>query len=472
MAQARRPGNGYPEPMRLLRLLLALLAAAPASAGNVRVAPVVVPRVGGTPLPLPAGTGASLTGTSLASPNYPVLRASLEPSLAIAALNAPTPAFFVGAAPAAAADAPVASQALLPAGLAPAAPADAPELPVDPRSPKTSARELLRNFGKPTADQAAARLAQAFDGAGRATASDGSVFEVQAAPDARGAVRFVRVAPAPAAAPRAVPGTEGLAGKALLDALGRISRSGQRQHEYEEASNYLFSKADNVEIGGVRGVVDAYSGVFVPGTSTEGSAYPEPGDRNHDGHVDEGMNVEHVWPQSLFDKKLPMRSDLHHLMATFIHPNGVRAALPFGVVDSALKGRSPYPYKNDAGTKSDGVVFEPADFSKGRVARNMLYFYSRYRDSSIFSGQGGVAWWNKQVDILLDWNRRFPPDAGEKARNDRVAAFQGNRNPFVDDHTLADRVGRETWRPAPPPRAKRAESKGFRRSRPSPHRRR
>ncbi len=442
--------------MRLLRLLLAALAAvAPASAANVR-APVITPRVAfATPLPV-APRSLSLTSAGLTSPHYPQLTATLEPSLAISALgaahDAPIPTTLAAPAAATPAAAPLAADAaslLADPGEALIAPNDGP---LKGSRYKVSARQILQSLGKPSFDQAASRLAAAFDGNGRATASDGSVFEVQADPAYPGAVRFIRVQLAPSAAPQAVPGTEGLAGRELLDALARVTREGQRQNDYESASNHLFSKVDNVVIGGVRGVVDAYSGVFVPGTSTEGSEYPEPGDRNRDGHVDRGMNVEHIWPQSYFDKRLPMRSDLHHLMATFIHPNGVRAALPFGVVNMKLKGNPPYPYSNSAGSKSDGVVFEPADFSKGRVARSMLYFYSRYRGASIFSGPGGADWWNRQVDVLLDWNRRFPPDAGEKARNDRAAAFQGNRNPFVDDHTLADRVGRDVWRAAPPSR--------------------
>lgn len=454
-AQARPHAIGYPEMMRFLRLLLALLAAAPVSAANVRV-PVVVPRVGqATPVPVLPAT--SLAGSVLTGASYPSLTASVAPSAAIAALNAPVPAAFVGAAPA---EAPK-SAAALPPGLAPSAPADAP----DPLAPKLSARRLLQSIGKPTFDQAASRLAAAFDGSGRARASDGSVFEVQPDPAAPGAVRFLRVARAPPAEKRAVPGTEGLTGRALLEALGRVSRQNQRQNDYESTSDFLFSTADNVVIGGVRGVVDAYSGVFVPGVSKEGRDYPEPGDRNHDGHVDEGMNVEHVWPQGHFDKKLPMRADLHHLMATFIHPNGVRANLPFGVPAGRLI------YKNDAGTKSDGAVFEPADFSKGRVARDMLYFYARYRDSRIFQDPMGPRWWDRQIAVLLDWNRRFPPDAGEMTRNDEAQGWQGNRNPFVDDHTLADRVGLETWRPAPPPRPKKRDSKGFKRSRPTSRRR-
>jgi hypothetical protein len=239
--------------------------------------------------------------------------------------------------------------------------------------------------------------------------------------------------------PTAAAGT----GAQLLAALHESSGRGFRQHEYGEASDYLFSTADNVEREGRRGVVAAYSGVFVAGTSTEGSDYRESGDQNGDGFVDsKGMNVEHVWPQSFFSKRLPMKSDLHHLMATFIHPNGVRGSMPFGTVQGAGE------YRNDAGAKAGQGVFEPPDAAKGRVARALFYFYTRYHDRNISNSGFSPAFWNQKLDLLLDWNRRFPPDSAEERRNDLVESFQGNRNPFIDEPGLADRVGAEAFRRA------------------------
>ena len=45
---------------------------------------------------------------------------------------------------------------------------------------------------------------------------------------------------------------------------------------------------------------------------------------------------------------------------------------------------------------------------------------------------------------LLRWNQVFPVTAPERTRNDVIAKLQGNRNPFVDQPALADRIwGRE-----------------------------
>ncbi|MFA6318414.1 MAG: endonuclease [Elusimicrobiota bacterium] len=240
----------------------------------------------------------------------------------------------------------------------------------------------------------------------------------------------------PGFAPAPLPPLAAESGAGLLASLHELSGRGFRQHEYGEASNQLFSVVDSVERNGRRGVVDAYSGVFVPGTSTEGADYRESGDQNADGFVDsKGMNVEHTWPQAFFSKRLPMKSDLHHLLATFIHPNGVRGSMPFGEV------RGSGEYRNNGGAKAGGGVFEPPDAAKGRVARAVLYFYTRYYDRNITNGVDSQAFWNSKLEMLLRWNRSFPPDELEKKRNSAVERFQGNRNPFIDDPSLADRVG-------------------------------
>lgn len=224
-------------------------------------------------------------------------------------------------------------------------------------------------------------------------------------------------------------------GAALLAELHDISGRNYRVHEYSEASKYLFATADNVTVNGVRGVIDAYSDIFVAGSGDHGDDYPEHGDQNGDGTVDRGMNVEHVWPQSFFSKKLPMRSDLHHLMATFKNPNSIRSNLPFGEVTGRPE------YSNKAGAKMGGGIFEPPSSTKGRVARAMLYFYMRYYDKDIRAGDFGLGFFAKRLDMFLRWNRQHPPDANEIRRNGLVESFQGNRNPFVDDPTLADRIG-------------------------------
>ncbi len=411
--------------------LAALLLALPLSAQNVRVTGSFVPT---TAAPVVGGLGSPIAISPLAmSPlSAPSLAAALaapalSPALALQPAIAPVPVGALAVALPAAAQ-PAAAKASGPNG--------APESAKTPVRAATPVDGWASRFNfQPSG--------QVFDGSRAIKDEAGATF--QAVPKGRGAVRVHLVERAPVAAPKAVPGTEGLTGKALLDALNSISGRGHRERSYSEASDYMFAKADHVVLNGVSGVVDAYSGIFVPGTSKEGADYPERGDSNGDGVSDTGMNVEHTWPQSLFNKALPMRSDLHHLMATFMHPNSVRGHMPFGIVT----GRA--DYENKAGAKRGNGVFEPPDAVKGRVARGMLYFYSRYKDSRMF-GRTSVVFWNQQIELFLDWNRRFPPDAFEARRNDLVEQWQGNRNPFIDDYKLADRVGAGAFRAGGPSR--------------------
>jgi hypothetical protein len=421
-----------------LRAFVALLLAAAPAAAQVRaVAPALVPAIEAAPaaavsaagtLSVPSVTAAPLAAAGLFAAPVPTLPAAVF-SAPFAAAPAPAPA-LAASAPAAAPGAAVlrtAADGFKPfRGLAGAAgPAERPSI----------------SFG-----------GKMFDGSSELSTRSGSVFVPSRTshPRVPSGVAFVRVKPAPAAPLKAVPDTQGLQGAALLDRVSQIAAKNQRQNGYKEASHYLFSTADNHALDGVHGVADAYSGIFVPGTSAEGKDYTEVGDKDGDGYSrNQGMNVEHVFPQSLFHQDLPMRSDLHHLMATFEHPNGMRGSLPFGVVAGQPD------YRNNAGAKRDASHFEPPDFTKGRVARAMLYFYARYHGSSFFAGRA-ASFWNGQIDTLMDWNRRFPPSVEERTRNDQVEAFQGNRNPFVDDYTLADRIGADALRFGPAGRTRMA----------------
>jgi len=428
--------------IRLRRVLAALLLSAPAGAQVLRL-PAVEPT-----LAAPAIVAPALCGAALVSP------AALAPAL--------TPAFSAAAplsAPAAALSAPAALEAAAAPAAAPAAAAAASlAAPALPASAPTAAAADSRR-GKPPAAAAPAAAPKdsgrsLFDGSFEVRTRSGAVFVPSFSQSSRnfpGGFAFVLARPSPAARVKSIPRTQGLEGAALLARVGRVAAQGQRYNLYRAASQYLFSTADNHSLGNVHGVTDAYGGVFIAGTSSDWRDYSESEDAAHENWPRaQTMNVEHVFPQSMFSGHIPMRSDLHHLMATLEHPNNVRGNLPFGVV----KGTP--DYRNDAGAKRGDGFFEPPNFTKGRVARAMLYFYARYRNEDFFK-DAASKFWNAQIETLLDWNRRFPPTVEERRRNELVQQFQGNRNPFVDDPALADKIGLEAWR-APPPRARGAAS--------------
>ncbi|PCJ19116.1 MAG: hypothetical protein COB02_08685 [Candidatus Cloacimonadota bacterium] len=225
---------------------------------------------------------------------------------------------------------------------------------------------------------------------------------------------------------------KGIKGLELLKKLHDITGEGYKQYDYRSSKKYMYDVVDNRD----HKVFTLYSGQWAKGAN---GRYSESGDANGDGTRRDSVNCEHTWPQSGFRKALPMRSDLHHLYATFMRPNSMRGHMPFGYVGNANR------YKNNFGSKASKVMFEPADDAKGNVARAQFYFYSRYYNKSIFQNNDRDEYWRNQIGTLLKWNREDPPDEWEKSRNERIEKWQGNRNPFIDFYQFADLVGSEAF---------------------------
>lgn len=181
------------------------------------------------------------------------------------------------------------------------------------------------------------------------------------------------------------------------------------------------------------------------------------------GGVTGTWNREHVWPQSLSNGMWGESNggaDMHHIRPTESTINSTRGNALFGVV--ATHNSSTLKYSRDI-EKNDlapggwlsGGVFEPLDFVKGDVARIIMYVYTHYNTyvnvggttngsggsfgtlpiTNVISGSTSSAW-----ELLLDWNGFDPVDAKEIRRNNQVATYQGNRNPFIDNEDFADAI--------------------------------
>ncbi len=235
----------------------------------------------------------------------------------------------------------------------------------------------------------------------------------------------------------------GLSGEALFSQLHQANQpSRTHQFSYGGARNFMYGTADQVNCQGRMGIYTFYSRVCAYGNGGDGNSYQGHGDQNRDGVVDKIINAEHLWPQSFFGKATPMVADLHHLQSTFSTPNGRRSNYPFCETRNAR-------YSTSSGSKlaSDRDCFEPTDDVKGNVARAMLYFVTVYHDRSICqAGCNYNEFWKDNVDMFLRWNRQDPPDEVEKYRNEMIFRYQGNRNPYVDDYTLADRIGADVFK--------------------------
>ncbi len=231
--------------------------------------------------------------------------------------------------------------------------------------------------------------------------------------------------------------TDELYGEKLFQYLHKItlpSKIATSQSGYIAAKSYMYSTADNTICNKKPGLITFYSLVCVNGTSENGYDYKEHGDANGDGTWKDAVNTEHLWPQSYFDEKYPMRADLHHLRPTFTKPNSMRSNYSFAEVPD-------WDYSTSAGSKRGYNKFEPCDATKGDVARAMLYFMVRYYDKNIRDKINYSDFWINRVTMFLEWNNQDPPDSNEIRRNNLIEKYQGNRNPFTDDPSLADKIG-------------------------------
>lgn len=235
-------------------------------------------------------------------------------------------------------------------------------------------------------------------------------------------------------------GTAGLKGATLKSKLSQIISAGMQDKGYNALlTAYKKTDTDNFyEKDGT--VLDMYS---------ENPTGPDPYNYNHGqkncGNIgkQEGgcYNREHVIPQSFFDKRPPMVSDIHHIRPTDGKVNGYRGTYPFGVVQNAsiitLNG-SKIGSSGSAGYA--GTVFEPIDEFKGDIARMIFYFATRYESqlSGFSSGDilGGSAFpglQNWELEVLKTWAALDPVSPAEVVRNNESYAFQNNRNPFIDN---------------------------------------
>lgn len=122
-----------------------------------------------------------------------------------------------------------------------------------------------------------------------------------------------------------------------------------------------------------------------------------------------------------------MLSDLHNLFPASADIEEKRRNAVFGEMQNS--GRTP----NDLGceTRATYHLIETRDQAKGDIARAMLYMHVEYM----------LPLQPDELTMLRKWNQMDPPDAEEKARNERIAGLQGNRNRFIDNPDLAKDLG-------------------------------
>jgi deoxyribonuclease-1 len=149
-----------------------------------------------------------------------------------------------------------------------------------------------------------------------------------------------------------------------------------------------------------------------------------------------GINIEHVFPASWIAYDLRcgkryqcrersaefnrMEADLHNLYPARRDINDARNNYRFANISGEARVFGKCDFEYDKRQR----LAEPAPASRGKIARAMLYMADEY----------DLYLKPKQRQLLVDWDREYPPNQKEFQRNDRIEQIQGNRNRFIDAH--------------------------------------
>ena len=196
-------------------------------------------------------------------------------------------------------------------------------------------------------------------------------------------------------------------------------------------------------------------------------------------------NREHAWPNSLgfANSSLAAYTDTHMLWLSDTAQNASRGNKPYANCASGCSelttelnngvggGSGVYPGNSNWVQAPDGNQgsFEVWNHRKGEMARAMFYMAIRYegiaadqahdgvipdleltddRSKIVITSNTAAKAYMGLLTTLLDWSQQDPPDAEERARDEVIYSFQGNRNPFVDHPEWATRALFDSVNPA------------------------
>lgn len=143
------------------------------------------------------------------------------------------------------------------------------------------------------------------------------------------------------------------------------------------------------------------------------------------------MNKEHVWPDSRGGNLV--EADIHVIRPTLTADNSSRGNAFYVEGGTNQSGWDP---------KADGMT----ERYRGDAAR--IVFYATIANSSLSlvdtTNDSTAKKTMGKLSHLLEWNLKYPVDASEMRRNDGAENVQGNRNPFIDDRSLACKIWGDT----------------------------
>jgi len=196
---------------------------------------------------------------------------------------------------------------------------------------------------------------------------------------------------------------------------------------YANARDILYSEID-IDNGYVYGIYSNYSVWLNPNEDPSTHLY------------ENGMDCEHLWPQSLYEGSSPMKSDMHHLRPCKSNVNSSRGNKPFNeIIDYQTDtwfwlnyASSNIPSTNVSEySESHSNSFEPREDKKGDIARAMFYFYTIYQNVAEDN------FFELQKEILYQWHIQDEITEDEIERTWAIASYQNNiPNPFILDSSL------------------------------------
>ncbi len=161
-----------------------------------------------------------------------------------------------------------------------------------------------------------------------------------------------------------------------------------------------------------------------------------------------GMNREHSFPKSWWGgTQVDAYTDLNHLYPSDGDANLAKNNYPLGEVSTASFDNGCTKVGTPMSGQGGGcaTVFEPDDEYKGDFARTYFYMATCYQDYTwkytyMVSNSSWLTLNQWSINLLLKWSREDPVSDKEVARNEAVYKIQNNRNPFIDNPTLAEYI--------------------------------
>ena len=251
---------------------------------------------------------------------------------------------------------------------------------------------------------------------------------------------------------------DGKAGKALFDAVQKVTKLGYSSLGYDGLWG-AYKKTDMRDNGKIW---DMYSDCSWTVGSDQCGSYNNECDC---------YNREHSIPKSWFGgSKSGPGCDIFQVVPTDGYVNNQRSSYAFGEVSSAsytydgaklgsaksitITGGNTIAGNTGTTISGSGTVFEPRDEYKGDFARG--YFGTMIKwangDYTAFTSGDGSKMFSSNynagafgltkygVALLMKWHRQDPISQKEIDRNNGIQETQGNRNPFIDYPYLAEYI--------------------------------